>query len=636
MRNESNTNPLLILAGLVFVAVILSVQAGALSVERGGIYYASPGSTIGIPTNFTAGSNENVSLDFSVGGANASWVVLAADHKEVRDGEKFMLDALITIPTSAEQGVASFKINYHGTSKQGNSTSSINGSETYLVVIQAGQSGGSASECAIVNYPDSYGRTVTQGVTKTKQVTTYVSTKCNGPVTIQSVSLSGDIVTGPEGHEKPLEVAESNTGPVMPGQSVSTPIAINTKGLATGSYDAVLTVAARSSDGRLLAATTHFTIDVTATQSAMPANMSAMAADIFVTFPSNLVVGSSYQVIVNHVPAGADIVVEPNDMLEGEEVSTTGDSWVWTFKPVKSGRTKIRLWLSFKGAPIGKVKEGDVRVGTATQAMSGVKIRIKYYPDKPLITPGKVVRILALDANTSAVIEDASIFIDGQKVNGPVIFNDSLSHDIIVQANGYEPATDTIIPVLRKIHLLFTPEEPEAGEPVMISSGVANATITVDGDLYTENESFTVGNHTVKAYASGFEDYSGVFHVKSALKVVHAPEKLEKGVEETILLSRPAHWQVIYQQTPQSLPSVLAEGGNTTIRFVPTGVGSYSMEAEGKQLWSMRLEKKLISKWVWISIVIAAISVFLLYILLSGGAGGSSTPYTLGEVSKEV
>ena len=452
------------------------------------------------------------------------------------------------------------------------------------------------TECTIDVFPTVLTNIkVPQGEKKSRQILITVPECFPDKVNFRAVALESNI--------PPIELGELALGQLSPGTSVQIPLIFDATNCQTGTYYETLSFNIANASG-IRIPVPSVSISVTVTSGIMPITNETFSTLPSCSIPSNLILNQTYQVLCSDVDPNLQVHIGYNEYLKGLKVSTPSNQFIWDFKPIKEGDTTLKIWFTFKGAPIGSAIEQEMRISSVgSPSPIGGNITLKIFPSPEKINKPMNISILCM--NDLGDIIPCTLYVNGAEINGNVIgVEPGKTYEIHATSTGYHTAHENITISLPKIQLLILNKEGDVttsfdvGDQVEVvcrdpnTAEPINCHVLLDGSssasTFTANKE---GNHTIEVEAEGYESASKTVVFKPPVKVLYAPEKLELNKEAVIMFNKETEYMVTFREDGKSAVETITSGTGKNITFIPEKRGTYYVFAKDLRVKSYEIKK---------------------------------------------
>jgi len=574
---------------------------------------------------FNQDLNNSITINLDSSGDISSWIFITPSSLSISPNSSESFSVAIVVPSNTSSGTFYGKININ------------NDTEIPLTFfVQNLQE----KKCSLIPYPSSYTRSIQQNSIKNKNINILVSTYCKDQVVFQGIDLSGDIITFEDGLDRPFRLEEENLGPVLPGSSFTIPLVIDSNGLETGSYQAVLTINALDSENNPLQISVPLTVHVTT--GASPLEKISLSDLPQCSLPSTtLKPNETYTFMCNNVNPNIKIKFSDSilEYFKGIKVEEPSGQFLWTFTPTKSGETSLDYYFTYKDVPISGINGFAVKI----VGDHGTELKFNLIPNPESLAGEGEITVQVRDAKTNNIV-DATILLDGLEVQGNKIKVSPGNHTLTAYAPGYNTIDYSFTINKKEMDIIFDPPVFEVGQKVGVSivdkiSGqkIEDFEIFVDdkkveGNQIVFNE---IGNHTIKVTSPEYNDLIKQITLDITLKA-NGPSKLERGKETQISLTKATGWYLYNQESPDSEQIKIDSGNSTLVKFKPKK-GIYILKTEnGDMLWSGIVEKSSFwERFRWFIAVGSFIVFISLLYLFSRGSGSGKISYGASSLGIE-
>jgi hypothetical protein len=467
---------------------------------------------------------------------------------------------------------------------------------------------------------------ITQGETKTRNVQLSVPPCYTGDVTVNGVSLQSD--------EKPIQMGETQLGTLKPGNSVIIPIEIDAKGVSTGTYQDSLSFLVYDKNGNVVNLPS-VTISVTATSGIQPINNFSFTQLPTCSINSvELSLNQSYKLTCTI--SNPNIVIEPlidDFFINGESVDETGTQYIYTFKPINIGETKVGAKFLYKTSSIGSPYVQDVRISpSGNSPVAGTSLRFDFFQEDTKknvdqLIPGEV-NVVIIDTKTNSAVNYNKIIMNGKNINDTFTIESNKLYELRAGANGY---VDTVLNfTVEPIPIPFdiTPVQTEyrVGDVITFNSTIPNVTFLVDNVVSIPPYTLVYsGILSIEARKDNYNTTTKNLTVLASLgyKALSSPtEEWKDGNSITVELFSDEPWVV------QKDGTTINNGTGKVVNFEIDGDGTYSILADGVTILTYNLDTpSILSRfsnlsWTWWAVIIGIATLVTALFVFNKRSGG--------------
>ena len=469
-----------------------------------------------------------------------------------------------------------------------------------------------SNECKLIELPHTTSYRIKQGeTTLSAPIKIKVSTEC--PTLSMSVAEETQMA-------KPMFL-QGQSGDVSPGGEFSFVIGLDATGVQTGQYQNTYIVSGYSGDNVYEKRITLSTI--------VTVGESPITNETFTSFPtctleSDMQLNKTYSLVCNYENPNIDIVPQYNDFFQGVSVSESEGKFEYFIKPLKLGNTIFRVLFTYKGTPVGKPFEKEVRIVQGNVPLQGTTLLVLFYQndERKEITnllPGETT-ILVKDSNTNSIVSRYIAYLNGREINNTFQLEADKYYELIVSAPGYLSSNINFsVTLLPEINVTLSPSKNFVeGAPIGINIEQENCTIFLDGKKETTTIYPSKGEHTLEIICKGYSNKIINLTVEEQISII-SNSTWKKGLEQILILNRPSNWTVFYSKDLYSEKVLLNEGEGEKVIFTPKKTGTYQIVANGITIATHNIEgfsfKKLFKKW-WFWVIVAILVVIGLYVYI--------------------
>ena len=303
-----------------------------------------------------------------------------------------------------------------------------------------------------------------------------------------------------------------------------------------------------------------------------------------------------------------------NDYLKGLKVEEPPGQYVWKFSPVKEGETKLTVYFSHKGSPIGEPTNFNLKISQSPITSLGNIMRLRLFPPEEQIVIGSPVAIQVEDNLTGTVLGDVSLYLNGIKMEANTFTAEQGKlYSITASKEGFL-ALEKVL-VLQKVLIIVKFEgEVEEGSAFNIITNPENTTLKINGQAYENPISLAVGTHKLEIDFPGYEKYATDLVVTPPLVITsEVPNKISIGKEASVGFNKDVAWDVQYQEKNESSPVVIASATSQTLTFTPNKKGLYTLNVRGSPIKIYDTSSAGMAKYLKIAGILAgAVALFII------------------------
>lgn len=631
---------LFLLLALVYSLIIVSGVSYALSHSPKSIdvtWIKGEEQPSDIYINFTGDPNKTIDVTLTKQGDNADFYSLSPTTFSLVNGSSEVVTVSFNIPSTVSEGTYSGKI-YYGSD-----------SEDYIPIYITVQESESSEGCKITTPFPEYVFSIKQNTEPYTDTYTFrISSECVGGVEIDTIKTSGTQLMS--SGWQPIRITGGiPTGHKEPGESFDVTVEFDVSELQKGTYTSYLIVSGTYNDTSI---TSTIKFQITVVESGTPIqNFSSLSPPTFDDIPSTLVLNNTYSIVARYVNPNLEIHVEPNPYIYGISVEISDGTWKYTFKPVKTGDTIIKVWAEYQGAIIGTPFIKNVTI-SESQLESSQVLKFKFYPDLSELTDGSTLRVLLADNVTDNIITNFKLFLNGQELeNNSFVVHSGETYHLVGTAPGYHSIETTITVNPKYVTLTIQPATPYEGDTINITTNPANATIYVNGTPITGNlyKVNSPGLYIIEAKYPGYEAAVYNLTVKKKIELINVPLnlkdtnnngilELKRGQQYTFTISQePEQYLKVIFTSYDGIPVSYAESETSTITFTPNDYGTYEIVADGKTIYKFEVPKRTLNLGnIWFWIILSLIIIGIAVIFMSKHSTPSSYPYVSSSESQDI
>ena len=373
-------------------------------------------------------------------------------------------------------------------------------------------------------------------------------------------------------------------------------LGVNTAGLSSRTYNSKLTVTAF---GKTF--TDISNIDIIVTTGTDPAgNFSITALPTCSLSKTTLALNSTYSLICTGIQPDVQVIPSSNpEYIIGTGTETTTSQYIWYFQPQKFGVTKIFANFYYRGSPVGKPFEQEVRITSTGNIGGGTNLKFIFTPTLDKAKPNENITIQIADNLTDSLISDSILFIDSQNINTKDgytffwVFEPNTIYSFRGKAQGYEDLVQELKLTSQDMNISISPLTGDSDTVFNISTYDVNASLFLNGNKITNPYTGKIppGNNTIKAIAEGYFDLEKNVSVAVGINPILTTE-WAKGKEQIVAVSRPIKYTLVYKEKSDSIEEkglIMSEGD--TITFKPEKKGLYILkDSEKGVIWQNEIK----------------------------------------------
>ena len=399
---------------------------------------------------------------------------------------------------------------------------------------------------------------------------------------------------------KPMFI--QSKGESLPGKEYSFTIGLDAKEVNIGSYSNSYIISGSSGDNVY--------------QKAIPLSLiisqgvSAIDNDTFSTFPtctldSNMIINSSYKLICQNENPNLGVEVPYHEYFEVTYVNNNAGTSEHTIKPKKIGNAIFMALFKYQGTVIGTPFLKEIRITHSGTAQMGTQLEISFYQGdikKALseLLPEETL-ILIKDSLTQNIVSSFTAYLNGKIINTSFILEANKPYEMIIDSPSYLSKTINFTINPQYITISLNPSSGWVeGSFVYYNTTPENASLFLDGiKLTTNNFVPLAGNHTLEAILDGYINTKLNITVLESVRIITPLLEWKKGVQQSMLLSKSASWQINYAKDLASQYNPISSGVGTNISFTPEKSGLYQVIADGKVVDSKEVKGRDWGKKWW-------------------------------------
>lgn len=193
---------------------------------------------------------------------------------------------------------------------------------------------------------------------------------------------------------------------------------------------------------------------------------------------------------------------------------------------------------------------------------------------------------------------NAVVYVDGGRISGNSARVSPGQHTIAAQAAGYSDFTTTVNVQQNMTIPISMKSSSSGGSPsytITFQVQPANAVIYIDGSRISGNSvRVSAGQHTVKAQASGYDDFSATVNVQQNMNYQISMKSSSSGTASyTLSLQvQPANAAVYIDGNRISGNSVRVAAGQHTVKIQASGYDDYTTTVNVQQNMNVQLTMK--------------------------------------------
>jgi len=557
----------------------------------------------------TLSNDKNETVEFSVtkSGTASDFFTFEPTDFVIQNLSSDTLTIMFNIPNTTQPGLYKATINYEY------------GEIPVFITVQQQ----TTSECRLIPTITSYIQRIEQDASPyTEKFNIKVSSGCVGGVDITDVFLLDTTQTS-EG-QKPIRLSGSQSlGFKMPGETATFTVEIDVSGLPTGTYSPYAKIIA-DYNGNTISTTIDFEITVVGSASPITGEIKPPTYEI----PSQVKAGEEFEIKAIDVDPNIDVYLFPEEFLTGVSVEETADRWIWKGYINETGDYTIRITSFYKGGMIGGVYKKDIKVVGVSYSGSSGYLKFDFFPKVEELGDGDTVNILCRDNKTNDIV-NCEIYLNGALIqNHSIVVNAGNEYCLSATSPGYSTLDYCFNITPKELKIIVTPEEPVVGDIITIetrdptTNNPVQSTIIFDGKVFEGSVLVqTEGNHTIEANAQGYTPTKKVIVVKKGIYIMSAPKEIQLNVNQTIVLSGNATWKVAFEDTETHATTIIAEGNNDRVTFLPQNAGIYRIYVNEEQIRVYKIEGlKIPQEWLMViaGVVFAIVIIFIVKRMSSG------------------
>lgn len=485
------------------------------------------------------------------------------------------------------------------------------------------------SGCQINPSLASYNQVVQQGTEIPLPKITFSPNNCIGNMVYDAshIYVEGGIVIG--GVQKPVSISSI----VSDGVNLN----VNTVGLSSQTYQTKLKVNAFSKNFEI-----PINIIVTG-GSGVNGGISETNIPSCSLSSLTLNTNGTYNLVCSLV---TDVVIMPradNFYIIGTGRDDSANQYVWKFKAINTGNTKICADFYYQNSPLGKSFCSDVRITlSGINVGAGTNIRLDFFQkgikrSYEELGSGETI-IFPVDNLTNSAIPTYEIFINGNKIsNNTFDFKSGTAYEIRASALSLGYTDLTLSNITIRDNLIVIKINPNAGSVLTLFNITTdvNSTLKING-LPVSNPFYsylTSGINTIEASKEGYITATTNITVESSAIILSGGADFKKGTNQTFILSQNASWVIYYKKTIEATErNVFTSGNGAIINFVPDKAGVYQIDLDGitkgtyqAQGFDWNTKWGFMAWWLWV-LFACLILVVILIAIYKYKSSGSEYP----------
>jgi hypothetical protein len=325
---------------------------------------------------------------------------------------------------------------------------------------------------------------------------------------------------------------------------------------------------------------------------------------------TQLSLNSSYSMVcTNLVPDVTIVPVIDDNYIQGKNVDTSQNQYIWYFTPIQMGNTQIKAKFYYQNAPVCSNYAQDVRITSSGSVIAGTNLAFLFTPSLSQAQVNQNVIVQLVDNKTGSLVNNPEIQVDAVPLvlNGSTYyfkFDSGRNYTFRGRSQGYDDLVQSLYLQSRPINISLSPSSGDSSTFFVINNP-SSAILFLNGVKIDSNYSgsFPQGNNTIKAIKEGYTDTELDFYIDLS-PYASLNSVWEKGTLASISLNKNMSWTVNYLQTISSQSELLLSGNNQSISFTPNKVGIYNIkDSTGKVLWTNEIKgwdgKILGFNWLW-------------------------------------
>jgi hypothetical protein len=351
---------------------------------------------------------------------------------------------------------------------------------------------------------------------------------------------------------------------------------------------------------------------------------------------------NSNSLICSQIPSGVKVVPQvDSNYIIGTNVQQTNSQYIWYFKGIKNGISKVRASFTYLDAPVCSSFSQDVSIQSSGVVTGTNALKLIFTPDLSNAKPNQDIIIQIAETGSNSLIPNAQLMIDAIPLT---VGNDSFTfHYSFVSnrnytlrglATGYADLVYNAYLSINPITFNMTPLSGDSDTQFDIRTIPENTSIFLDGNKINNPFISTIspGTHELRAIKEGYTD--GVMNITINPAVFVTPSgEFKKGILQVFTLNKNSSCSVNYQKDSTSqIEIILPEQLNVDkLQFTPNKAGTYSIICNGIPKYTQTLtgwnwNKKwwFMSWYLWFAIPIGLF--VLIKIFKNKSSGGMSVP----------
>lgn len=420
---------------------------------------------------------------------------------------------------------------------------------------------------------------------------------------------------------KPMFI--QSKGESIPGEEYSFTIGLDATDVSVGNYNNVYTISASSGDNVYQKS---ISLSTTVTLGDSPISNNTFSDLPTCNLETELKLNSSYIFSCSNENPNLAMEVLYNDFFKGISVSEDGSNFKYKFQPLKMGNTDFVCLFKYKGVPIGDPFVKEVRITKSGSAVSGTELKVLFYQSSVKKEIDKLstgnVNLLIKDESTDSVVEEFTLYLNGDKINNSFYIEADKFYELIVDSPTYSSRTLNFTVSESELDVKIIPDQTYYynGDQIEFNTSINDTVYLFDNEKITNPFILNkIGNFTIKVVKENYKDK--IFNLTIRERITwrsYEPNPVQdwkKGKDVIIRLSKNSSWEVKKDDT------ITQTGNSDLVEFEISDYGKWGVYAEGNYVIGHDLVKKSWTKdlWNWIKEHWIISTVIILVIILGGG-----------------
>jgi len=332
---------------------------------------------------------------------------------------------------------------------------------------------------------------------------------------------------------------------------------------------------------------------------------------------------NSNSLVCTSIPSGLKIIpIVDSTYIIGTNVQTTNTQYIWYFKGVKNGITKVKASFTYLDAPVCQGFSQDISIQSSGVVTGTNTLKLLFTPDLSLVKPSQDVIIQIAETGSNSLIPNAQLLIDAVNINSSdsytfhTSFISGKNYSLRVLSTGYADLTYILNLNYNPISINITPSSGDSDTQFAINTIPENTSIFLDGNKINNPFYSTIspGSHELRAIREGYLDGVLNMTVQPAVFLTSSGE-FKKGVLQVFTLNKNSTCQVNYIKDVNSISEIIIppQINIDKIQFTPSKSGTYIITCNGVQKYSQTITgfnwsfKIWFMAWYWWAVGIIVI-----------------------------